>query len=433
MATIYRASDTQLGRDVAIKLLRPEYLRDPDFSSRFRQEAQAAAALNHPNVVSVFDYGEDPSRPVHRHGARRRRGPRVDPPRQRRRCRRARPRASRPTVARALAAAHARGIVHRDVKPGNVLIGRDGRVKVADFGIARAFAEAQMTLPGTTLGSVHYFSPEQARGEPATAASDIYRLGLVLYEMLTGAGRGRATAPRPSRWPGCRPRAGPAPSPARRCHRTSPRSRARRWRDPIDRFPSAASMADALETSLARRGRRRSTGLAARPEPEPGPHRRRRCRAAAVRGRPCPAARDRALEPERHAYPPDAYASGDDGPPSRRTGRSPRPRPRIEDDVDEGEEGTSPLVWLAGLGRSCCSPRSRSCLPAAVDPWRRTGGEGGRPGARGQAAGRCDAGGDGLGLKLESVDAPSDQPVGTIIDQQPAGRTRWSTRARPFE
>ena len=185
MATIFRAVDTQLGRDVAVKLLRPEYLRDPDFSSRFRQEAQNAASLSHPNVVSVFDYGEDPSGPyivmefvdgedlatiLRRNGSL--------PPSQAARIAGA--------VARALAAAHARGIVHRDVKPGNVLIGRDGRVKVVDFGIARAVAEAQMTLPGTTLGSVHYFSPEQARGEPATNASDIYALGIVLYEMLTG-------------------------------------------------------------------------------------------------------------------------------------------------------------------------------------------------------------------------------------------------------
>ena len=230
--------DTQLERDVAVKLLRPEYLRDPDFSSRFRQEAQAAASLSHPNVVTVYDYGADPSRPVHRHGARRRRGPRDDPPAQRARCRRARPRGSRPAVARALAAAHAAGIVHRDVKPGNILIGRDGRVKVADFGIARAVAEAQMTLPGTTLGSVHYFSPEQARGESATAASDIYSLGIVLYEMLTGVRpwEGDSAAAR-RRSPAC---PGPSPDPA---HAPAVRAARARRRSPAGHWPSIRSIA----------------------------------------------------------------------------------------------------------------------------------------------------------------------------------------------
>src|SRR5215207_7165991 len=185
MATVYRATDIQLGRDVAVKLLRPEYLRDPDFSSRFRSEARSAASLSHPNIVGVHDYGEDPDGPfivmelvdgedlasiLRANGAL--------PPRQAARIAAA--------VGRALAAAHAKGIVHRDVKPGNILISRDGRVKVTDFGIARAVAEAQMTLPGTTLGSVHYFSPEQARGEQATASSDIYSLGIVLFELLTG-------------------------------------------------------------------------------------------------------------------------------------------------------------------------------------------------------------------------------------------------------
>ena len=250
MATIYRATDTGLGRDVALKLLRPEYLRDPDFSSRFRQEAQAAASLSHPNIVTVYDYGEDPSGPyivmelvdgedlatiLRRSGAL--------PPRQVARI--------GAGVARALAAAHARGLVHRDIKPGNVLIGADGAVKVVDFGIARAIAEAQVTLPGTTLGSVHYFSPEQARGEPATASSDIYSLGIVLYEMLTGV--------RPFEGDSAASVAlarltGPIPDPTT-VRPSVPADLAAITRramalDPKDRWPSAAVMADALDATL---------------------------------------------------------------------------------------------------------------------------------------------------------------------------------------
>src|SRR5439155_6694600 len=253
MATIYRANDAQLGRDVAVKLLRPEYGRDPDFGERFRHEAKAAASLNDPNIVSVFDYGQDEAGPyivmelvdgedlstvIRRTGAL--------PPRQAARI--------AAEVARALGAAHARGIVHRDVKPGNVLLARDGRVKVTDFGIARAIAEAQMTLPGTTLGSVHYFSPEQVRGESASELSDIYALGIVLYELLTGRRPWEgdtAAAVALARLSGSVPmpsgvRAGIPPT-------LEAIDRKALAPDPADRFQTANAMANALDTFLAGR------------------------------------------------------------------------------------------------------------------------------------------------------------------------------------
>ena len=187
MATLWRAVDQQLDREVAVKLLRPQYSGDPGFAARFKQEARSAGSLAHPNIVSVYDYGTDPEDDAQfivmqlvdgqdlAGLIRDRRTLPIDD-------------AVRVGigVAAALEAAHRRGIVHRDVKPGNILITDDGEVKVTDFGIARAVSEASMTLTGTTLGSVHYFSPEQARGDEVTGASDVYSLGIVLYEMLTG-------------------------------------------------------------------------------------------------------------------------------------------------------------------------------------------------------------------------------------------------------
>src|SRR5437773_6891958 len=153
---------------------------------------------------------------------------------------------------RALHAAHQRGIVHRDVKPGNVMIDRDGRVKVADFGIARAIAEAQMTLPGTTLGSVHYFSPEQARGDQATPSSDIYSLGIVLYELLTGHRPWEADSAAAVAMARL---AGPPPDPS--AIRSGIPSdlvaidRKALATEPADRWSSASSFAAALEAFLA--------------------------------------------------------------------------------------------------------------------------------------------------------------------------------------
>ncbi|HLT58791.1 MAG TPA: Stk1 family PASTA domain-containing Ser/Thr kinase [Limnochordales bacterium] len=185
MAVVYRALDIVLHRPVAIKCLRPQFASDPEFRQRFIQEAQAAASLSHPNVVNIFDVGRagDVHYIVLEYVQGRnlkeilREEGRLSPRRAAHIAR---------AVARALEAAHRRQLIHRDIKPHNILITPEGRVKVTDFGIARAASTATLTQTGTVIGSVHYFSPEQARGEAVGPASDLYSLGVVLYEMLTG-------------------------------------------------------------------------------------------------------------------------------------------------------------------------------------------------------------------------------------------------------
>ena len=367
MATIYRARDAQLERDVAVKVLRPEYGRDPDFFARFRQEAQSAASLNHPGVVAVYDYGTDTVGPfivmelvdgedlasiIRRSGAL--------PPRQ----------AARLTaqVAHAIAAAHENGFVHRDIKPGNVLVTREGRVKVADFGIARAIAEAALTLPGTTLGSVHYFSPEQARGETTTPASDIYSLGIVLFELLTGH--------RP--WTGDSAAAiatarltGAVPSPSGIRAGIPPIleaiTRKAMALDPEQRFASADDMADALDRFLAdsagaAAGSAGAAGVSAAAvgAAAAGAVAGGLVGAAAASGAgavpPLPADQERTLagtaNPNpgaRVPYPPEAYV-GADPRRDRPVGAGRRAPDEIDDEIgDEERAGTSPWLWVSGL------------------------------------------------------------------------------------
>lgn len=252
MGSVWRARDEILGRAVAVKLLREDLAGDPAAARRFRREALTAASVSHPHMANVFDYVEEDRHPGivmelvegETLAARLEREAQL-PPEE----------AVRIAMAMldALDAAHRAGIIHRDVKPGNVMLERGGAVKVADFGIARVAGDATLTQTGLIFGSPHYLAPEQLRGETPTPAADVYAAGVVLYEMLTG--RRPFEGDSPIAIATARLAADPPPP---RAHRPDLRPaldaavmRALA-REPDARFSSAREMRAALETALGR-------------------------------------------------------------------------------------------------------------------------------------------------------------------------------------
>src|SRR5215216_8121364 len=267
MADVYCAEDTQLGREVALKLLYRRFAEDAEFVERFRREASSAAGLQHPNIVGVFDRGEwdgtyyiameylkghTLKQLVREHGAM---PPdlAVDITIQ---------------VLRAAKFAHKRGIVHRDIKPHNVILDEEGRAKVTDFGIARAGA-SDMTETGSIMGTAQYLSPEQAQGQPVDARSDLYSIGVVLYELLCGVPPFDADSPVTI----ALKQVSEEPLPPRQRNPAVPPAldavvlRALR-KNPADRYQDAAAFIAALESAMSGRAVPPADDLVEEPEEE---------------------------------------------------------------------------------------------------------------------------------------------------------------------
>ncbi|MCA2212793.1 serine/threonine-protein kinase [Jidongwangia harbinensis] len=240
MGDVWRGTDEVLGRTVAVKILLPALLDEPGFAERFRGEARTMATINHPGVVDVYDYGSDKqlaflvmeyvegdalSRTLSRVG-------RLTP---------ARTMALVAQAADALQAAHANGIVHRDVKPGNLLVRPNGTLVLTDFGIARSAMVGQLTVAGSVLGTASYISPEQASGAVATPASDVYALGVVAYQCLSGHRPFDGATPLEIAMKhvreAARPLPGDIPPPVRAIVERA------MAKDPTSRWPTAAAMA----------------------------------------------------------------------------------------------------------------------------------------------------------------------------------------------
>jgi serine/threonine protein kinase len=267
MSTVWKAHDGLLDRTVAIKVLHEQFTQDEEYVERFRREARSVAQLSHPNIVTVIDRGEDQGRQYIVFEC-------VEGENLKQLIERTGPLTVRGALllalqmARALGFAHDRGLIHRDVKPQNVLLNEDGQAKMTDFGIARSVDVEGVTITGTVLGTSEYIAPEQARGQRVDALTDVYSLGVVLYELLTGGVPFRGenfvavalkhvNEPAPSvleRRPDCPPRVGMAIE----------RAMAKR---PEDRFESMSELVAELEACLAELdpGSEEATMIARRP------------------------------------------------------------------------------------------------------------------------------------------------------------------------
>jgi serine/threonine-protein kinase len=248
MSRVYGARDRVLDRIVAVKLLREEYGGDPGFVARFYREARAAASLQHPNIVDIYDYGPHDStyyiamqyiegtdlKAILRHQG-------AFPPQQAVEVLR--------EVLRALGAAHARGIIHRDVKPQNILVrASDGAIKLTDFGVARALDGVDLTTSGAAPGTAHYMAPEQGSGEPVTPATDLYAAGVVFFELLSGELPFTGSTPMQVMLQHLREPPPPVPNAPPALDRVVHKAL---MKDPAHRYQSAEEMLAALDAAVA--------------------------------------------------------------------------------------------------------------------------------------------------------------------------------------
>ncbi|MGY1823309.1 protein kinase domain-containing protein [Geodermatophilus sp. SYSU D00079] len=324
MGEVWRARDLVLGRTVAVKVLRREYTGDPVFLTRFRTEARLSAGLVHPNIAVLHDYGEvEPElaggdRLVYLVMELVDGEPLAAVLQRERRLTPDRTLAVLRQVAAGLAAAHAAGVVHRDVKPGNVIVGPDGTVKITDFGIAWSATNAAVTRTGHVVGTAQYLAPEQVRGDRAVPASDVYSWGMVAYECLAGRRAVDGADPVDVAFRQLRETPDPlpddVPEPVRRLvERTL-------VKEPADRIPDGAALLAAVDDVVAGRSPEVRRSRHAAPDPEPEPERADTLVMPAVR--PEPTTRELPAAPAADAgpvAPADATA-----PPEQDGGRSRR-------------------------------------------------------------------------------------------------------------